>query len=144
MKKFKLPKEFALKWIEALRSGKYQQGTDTLVRIENNGDTMYCCLGVACSISGIEDIPMHSHDTIDKDKDLFEAIPEEIKGGTFDTKLVEILTTMNDRFDKGYYSHYIKDSIIFRHGYKTNYTFNEIADWIEDNCEFYDTEGEGV
>ncbi len=34
-------------WIEALRSGNYQQGTGRL-KLENR----YCCLGVACDISG--------------------------------------------------------------------------------------------
>lgn len=38
----------ALKWIEALESGEYKQGTGWLRR----GNT-YCCLGVACDISGL-------------------------------------------------------------------------------------------
>jgi hypothetical protein len=33
-------------WVEALRSGKYTQGTGALL---NEGN--YCCLGVACDIS---------------------------------------------------------------------------------------------
>lgn len=36
-------------WVEALRSGKYEQGTDDL-RLD--GGAM-CCLGVACEISGL-------------------------------------------------------------------------------------------
>lgn len=36
------------KWVSALRSGNYQQGTEAL----RNGDE-YCCLGVACDISGL-------------------------------------------------------------------------------------------
>ena len=36
------------KWLAALRSGDYQQGTGQL----KNGDR-YCCLGVACEISGL-------------------------------------------------------------------------------------------
>lgn len=38
-----------MKWIEALRSGKYKQGAGKL-RV---GDC-YCCLGVACEVPGIE------------------------------------------------------------------------------------------
>lgn len=34
-------------WIEALRSGKYEQGTYNL---KHNGK--YCCLGVLCEIAG--------------------------------------------------------------------------------------------
>lgn len=36
----------ANQWIEALRSGKYEQGTDRLQSI----DCKYCCLGVLCEI----------------------------------------------------------------------------------------------
>lgn len=35
------------KWIEALRSGKYKQGSHSLRR----GDA-YCCLGVLCDVAG--------------------------------------------------------------------------------------------
>jgi hypothetical protein len=38
----------AQKWVDALRSRKYQQARRTL----RNGDS-FCCLGVACDISGI-------------------------------------------------------------------------------------------
>lgn len=34
-------------WVEALRSGKYQQGTDYLHRL----DDTYCCLGVLCDLA---------------------------------------------------------------------------------------------
>ena len=36
------------KWIEALRSGNYQQGRGML-----KGPLGYCCLGVLCEISGM-------------------------------------------------------------------------------------------
>lgn len=39
--------EFKAKWVEALRSGKYRQ-TQQALREKN----AYCCLGVACDISG--------------------------------------------------------------------------------------------
>lgn len=35
------------KWIDALRSGKYEQGTHALCR-----DGKYCCLGVLAKITG--------------------------------------------------------------------------------------------
>src|SRR6185369_2249558 len=37
--------EIKAKWLEALRSGKYQQGTQFL---RNKGK--YCCLGVLCDV----------------------------------------------------------------------------------------------
>lgn len=39
----------ARKWVRALRSGKYQQARKVLGRVVN-GETRYCCLGVACEI----------------------------------------------------------------------------------------------
>lgn len=36
-------KKDAMKWVEALRSGKYKQGSKLL---HNTGDNTYCCLGV--------------------------------------------------------------------------------------------------
>ena len=39
-------------WVEALRSGEYKQGRGALCR--KTEDTFeYCCLGVACEISGL-------------------------------------------------------------------------------------------
>lgn len=40
-----MPKELSDKWLNALRSGKYQQGQDKLHQ-ERNGQHYYCCLGV--------------------------------------------------------------------------------------------------
>jgi len=39
--------EFKQKWVDALRSGEYKQGTGELHNIE--ADT-YCCLGVVCEV----------------------------------------------------------------------------------------------
>jgi len=36
------------KWLKALRSGEYEQGTGVLV----NEKDRFCCLGVLCNISG--------------------------------------------------------------------------------------------
>lgn len=41
-----MKKSIAMKWIEALRSGKYRKTTGTLER-----DNEYCCLGVLCKIA---------------------------------------------------------------------------------------------
>lgn len=37
------------KWVAALRSGEYKQGTEYLCK-----DERYCCLGVALRVAGIE------------------------------------------------------------------------------------------
>jgi len=42
--------EHRQKWVDALRSGAYTQGRDML---RNAAVDEYCCLGVACDISGL-------------------------------------------------------------------------------------------
>lgn len=39
------------KWLAALRSGDYQQGQGELLDVSDNA---FCCLGVLCSVAGIE------------------------------------------------------------------------------------------
>jgi hypothetical protein len=58
-----MPKKFrgsALKrkWVEALRSGEYEQGQGKLRKVEN-GRTYHCCLGVLCEVAEIPHIKMH-------------------------------------------------------------------------------------
>ncbi|TGV26361.1 hypothetical protein [Mesorhizobium sp. M4B.F.Ca.ET.143.01.1.1] len=43
-------KEHRKLWVQALRSGDYEQGQDYLA---NKG--LYCCLGVACVLTGMDD-----------------------------------------------------------------------------------------
>lgn len=38
------------KWIKALRSGKYKQGTGTLKQYDSKGNAQHCCLGVLCEL----------------------------------------------------------------------------------------------
>lgn len=44
-----MDKELKSKWVAALRSGNFQQGTGRLLR-----DGKYCCLGVLCSVAGAQ------------------------------------------------------------------------------------------
>ncbi len=52
----KLPEKFKKDWVEALRSGQYDQAKNVLRRVEyvdsdDEGPTLgYCCLGVACVV----------------------------------------------------------------------------------------------
>lgn len=40
------------KWVDALRSGNYRQGVDTLKAVmSSDGVPSYCCLGVACELA---------------------------------------------------------------------------------------------
>ncbi len=55
-KDVRLPKKFKADWVKALRSGMYQQGIGQLLNETEDEDgnpiNTYCCLGVACKITG--------------------------------------------------------------------------------------------
>lgn len=107
--------EFKQRWIDALRSGKYEQCREQL-RSKGN---RYCCLGVICDIydksnwEKSEDITLPGYRyTIDNIYSSVE-LPEELMyiiGLTHDdmAELIEL----NDH---------------------EGYDFDQIADWIEEN-----------
>jgi hypothetical protein len=101
----KLPKSFKQKWIKALRSGKFKQGNGCLHR-----DGRYCCLGVACAVSGMKHVPRGL--IISRELPKYDDVPDIIRGSTTDNSIVDQLVNMND-FER-------KD-------------FNEIADYIQKN-----------
>lgn len=111
----KLPEPFKTNWINALRSGEYEQGKMYLYM---NGK--YCCLGVACVISGISTDELKKQMTIPEN---FTSIPDIIKGNIIrldDEKsgnLVWELTSMNDGGENG----------------DNSKSFLEISDFIEQN-----------
>jgi hypothetical protein len=43
-----MDQELKAKWVEALRSGKYEQG---VIHFESGG--RFCCLGVLCTVRGL-------------------------------------------------------------------------------------------
>lgn len=51
-------KENRKEWVEALRSGNYEQGQEGLFYKEGNKEK-YCCLGVACSILGYQNVQLN-------------------------------------------------------------------------------------
>ncbi len=83
----RLPKVFKAKWVKALRSGKYKQGTGSLHSSNNN----YCCLGVACQV-------MYPKQEI-KGNYIYEKeyskIPKMLCGDN-ENEIVKKLSTMND------------------------------------------------
>lgn len=42
------------KWVTALRSGEYKQGSGSLVEVYDGVPEAYCCLGVLCEVLGLE------------------------------------------------------------------------------------------
>ena len=50
-----LDKKLKAKWVRALRSGKYKQGTGELrVNADARKDEKFCCLGVLCEIAKVK------------------------------------------------------------------------------------------
>lgn len=39
------------KWVEALESGEYAQGRKVLAKLDESGNTTFCCLGVLCDLA---------------------------------------------------------------------------------------------
>lgn len=124
--KYTLPAHFAKKWVEALRSGKYKQGQEMLMRYNEGG---YCCLGLACEIAGIKIESGYAYsfpfDLLKKKEisiDSLPAILQEDCFGTYKADLsVEEQVNFNCKLAK------LND---------TGHTFQQIADWIEANVHF--------
>lgn len=47
-----MKKSYAMKWVAALRSGKYKQGKGRLHKVDASNHHKYCCLGVLCDVVG--------------------------------------------------------------------------------------------
>lgn len=103
-------------WLEALRSGDYDQGTGVLYSEERNS---YCCLGVLCAVLGenkenLHDVELpHSHMLLGK----VRAAPSTILRGPF--KSASSLWWAVDGL-----------SLAERND-ESNQTFRELADLIE-------------
>lgn len=103
-----MKKAIAMKWVEALRSGKYKQG---LGRLHNPDTNTYCCLGVLRDISGC------------KSNDLYETLYDQdvLRSGRGSIESLHImLTSLNDS-----YQYCADNSILDR------LNFDEIADIIQ-------------
>ena len=123
----KLPKPFKNKWLKALRSGDYEQGTDYLNYRHEGGTNAFCCLGVACDISGVKWKKVKNSNGLeapsgnnglpgytDLPKGIFEVLNQPYKGGLefpkwSDPTYMDAVAKMNDRGD----------------------SFNKIAAWID-------------
>lgn len=116
-------------WIDALRSGEFNQCTGALGKLAEGGGINYCCLGVLATLAGAghrftpdegegilvfdfgdgsEDsgiIPLSARDSIVSDLDL----SQDVTGIPGDNELMRTLSSMNDR----------------------GATFAEIADYLE-------------
>lgn len=105
----KLPVEFKEKFLAALRSGDYKQGS---LYLYNSETDCYCPIGVSTVICGVDKIFIdHVQFLLHEIFNPTEAGVPEILIGDVNSPLIKEITSMND----------------------TGYSFNEIADFIEKN-----------
>lgn len=158
-KPFKLPRPFAEKWLEALRGGEFHQTKDQLVTWHDHMDSVvdtkyaneYCCLGVAIAMYGFPPTLMAGNE-LPRDicgVDNFpKEIPEILLEG-IEESIVEILTKLNDGMNRtdmldkmklipGLQFPYMPDGS--SSDLSREYSFKQIAEFIELNCEFIDEE----
>jgi hypothetical protein len=95
-------------WINAIRSGKYNQAQYYL-----NRDNGFCCLGLACNL-------------FIKKEDLKKELDDTIKGGLPEDQpsAPDWLIAINDQFER-------KIGVLLSALNDADYTFDEIADLIE-------------
>lgn len=123
--KFRLPREFAEKWVADLRSGRYTQGKNSLANVlgapGSSEEYSFCCIGVACVTAGADvrtilreaDISVYRENSLTA----FKNVPKELQYSTYTAEdLLHRCIHLNDNKE---------------------YSFEEIADWIEVNVEFY-------
>lgn len=105
------------KWVKALRSGDYRQGSGALRRQKGN-DGLFCCLGVLCDISG---------------RGRWRE-PNSDEGAEFhyveETFAVSTCLNVYQQLDFGISREHHRDLYTMNDGGKS---FPEIATWIEQN-----------
>lgn len=110
-------------WVHELRHGRWIQGRGALCRVrsgkEDNGRKQsyaFCCLGVLAEVSGLPWRESRKRDFLDGEDTwwLESEYGDEasIAEGILDSDLTGILVELNDEFD---------------------WTFKQIADWVEKN-----------
>lgn len=98
------------KWIDALRSGKYTKTTHEM-RVQRNGKSCFCALGVLCDV--IDSKRWEVHSGYYRWGNSWAIIPGRTRNAIHITEK-ECLSILN-----------LNDS--------KRKSFNEIADWIEEN-----------
>lgn len=107
--------ELKAKWVEALRSGKYEQGHSAL----RNHDNKFCCLGVLCDVVRPDGWNGPLHSLTGKEAILDE--PAQMTVGLTGREHWHLID-MNDGL--------VKEGV---------QSFTTIASWIELNIETEDT-----
>jgi hypothetical protein len=87
----KMRKSLKDRWLDALKSGEYEQGTGSLMFEDDSYGSRYCCLGVLLDIEKcLEENPKERWHT--------EGMPTEkfLKGVELDSHCADVLASVND------------------------------------------------
>ena len=99
------------KWVEALKSKKFEQGQGSLHKVGPTDIHKFCCLGVLCEVAGIKSEATSDFYSYDGNQSvLTKKLRDQLGLDTIDT---DQLITMNDG--------------------PNSRTFAHIASWIERN-----------
>jgi hypothetical protein len=113
-------KELHKDWVRALRSGDYMQCRGAL----NYNNNYYCCLGVLCEVAGL-----HPHHPADPNPGLvaYQMPDGKIRSTTLipGSDPADTDGNLGLSYDDEYKLVIMNDT--------DGYTFNQIADWIEEN-----------
>jgi len=119
--------ERAMELVAALRSGKYKQGILQL----RNKDDKFCCLGVACDISGASWEKLNGIWTVDGEENILPAKVQHYFGfQSFNgTPTVKNLFKDDDPISS------LAEGSCLTEANDAGWTFEQIADFIEQNWE---------
>lgn len=122
-----MKKSIATKWVAALRSGAYKQGTGTLRDSENNS---FCCLGVLCNLHAQEHPGLARKET---DPDSYmghsEFLPEKVK------KWAGMISEEGEPVDRSDITIKGEEFVSLTDVNDSGISFKRIATWIEKNYE---------
>lgn len=117
------------KWVAALRSGEYSQTDGALHKPANNG---FCCLGVACDISGLGKWEGDVYGILTYRPKTGKGSPTNLPGAVRDWLGLRTVSGQFKEADDDIYQgeELIKTSLVAKND-EEGYTFKEIADIIE-------------
>lgn len=115
-----MKKSIMKRWVKALRSGKYEQGTKAL----RNANNQFCCLGVLCDLSKKE---LHTRWKLALDGDTYRF---KNQGGLLSNEVIE---WSGIRYENAWSwnSRGYRKSLIYLND--NGWSFKNIANFIEKN-----------
>lgn len=119
----KMNAEIKAKWLEALRSDRYTQGTGVL----RSADDKFCCLGVLCDLAEREGVV-----TAGRDQDLIDEFPNMDISWNYNGDDAELPTAVLTWAGLESRNPLLLSGSAIELNDEEQYTFDQIADEIEE------------